>query len=194
MYRWQIFFPVCDGILCYIGDFISWVSMLIAGPNACATRGFCSKSYFLGHQAQQCSIFSSLTDSEFWFLYWELKYISSWVCLEWDIRIDFHYSINFIQVEKKENFVECTAFSPMFINGLFVKIQVAVAMWAYICIFNSVPLINGMCLFLYQSNTSFYYCSYDVYLEIWGSITSISSFILLACFGYPDSLVFLCEI
>lgn len=82
----------------------------------------------------------------------------------------------------------------MFINGLFVKIQVAVAMWAYIRIFNSVPLINEMCLFLYQSNTSFYYYSYDVYLEIWGSITSISSFILLAYFGYPDSLVFLCEI
>lgn len=126
--------------------------MLIAHLNACTIGGLCSKSLFLDHHIQ-VMIFT--TDR---FRVWAFI-LRTFVPLKLSLfRVRYKDLLSFLYkyLSRMTKIIfEYTAFSSMFIIALFVKIQLVVAMWAYMCVFNSVLLINVICLFLCQCSTIF---------------------------------------
>jgi hypothetical protein len=85
-------------------------------------------------------------------------------------------------------FVEEAVFSPQYIFGAFVKNKVGIAMWIYILVLYSVPLV--FMSFFVLVPCCFYFCCFVIQFEVGYCDTSSIALFAEYCLGYSLPPVF----
>lgn len=103
-------------------------------------------------------------------------------------KINHHrHPFFYILISIFKQFVEDDIFSPVYILYLFVKNQVAVAVWAYICVLYPIDLRVYFCIIPYR----FYYYNSVILLVISQDITSCNILFDQELLGNVGSFVFM---